>query len=70
MGWYETFKNIFLIIVLFEVIVNYSYYKSTPVFNSDPKQIYQFKSIWHKRLNRFVTYLFIIYVIVMIIHWV
>lgn len=70
MDWYETLKVATLIIGVLEIFINYSYYKSVPVFNADPKQIYQFKSIWHRRLNRLANIIFIICAIAIIAHWI
>lgn len=70
MGWYEILQSIFVVIVVFEMIINYPYYKNMPAFGFNTEQNYEFETIWHERFNIFVRYMLIIYVIMTIMYWI
>lgn len=67
--WLNPIKDICLVLLL-ELIVNWSYYKKVPAFDISEKSDVYFKSHWHKRMNYAMNIVFVIVAILVIIQWV
>lgn len=69
MDWYETLKNTTWVVLILDIIINFSYYKGRTSDTNDGKS-YQFKTVWHRRFNTFTTVLVIICAIAIVSHWI
>lgn len=55
-SWLEILERMGCVMVLIDVIINFSYYKKAPAFSVRDETIYRYKTIWHQRFRYLTLY--------------
>lgn len=69
MDWYETLKTTAMVMLIFDIMLNWSWYRHRK--SSDQAELVDgFKTIWHRRFNTMTTVVVTITAITIIAHWI
>lgn len=69
MDWYETLKTTAMVMLIFDIMLNWGWYRNRK--SSDKVELVDgFKTIWHRRFNTMTIVLVTITAIAIIAHWI